>query len=414
MVREVTSVSDVHVSTRYAYYAFIATLPFETIDLGVLSHIGTLSKLAGYMFIATAVLQPHICFRRPPRAFWCFAVYLCVYCVLGATQEPYYTDLMLVRLFTLIQMMILLWISFNLFRYEGICADALLTLVCSCVVLSLLQVVSVAAPVGPSQRATAFGQNANEFGGKLALGLLALVGLAYGRQSSDRKIGFLAWMSVGIIATAIVMTGSRSAMLGLALGLAFLIMKGGSSQTRGQLCLLASLGVAILVWTAYTNEMVLNRWRSTLVEGSLAGREDIMPKAWAMFLEKPVLGWGPIANYFELGFRFSGLPMDPHNLYLWLLTETGLLGTLPFFAALWLAVFAAWTGRFGSEGTLPMAMLLCLLMINMSGTMHLRKLFWIVVAYALASGCSLTSWKQYAALRSRSQPNMQEGLSLES
>ena len=69
--------------------------------------------------------------------------------------------------------------------------------------------------------------------------------------------------------------------------------------------------------------------------------------AWEMFLEKPLIGWGPANNISELGSRLglgSAIGM-PHNVYLWLLTETGLLGTVPFLAGLWLC----W--RRGMEGT---------------------------------------------------------------
>jgi O-antigen ligase len=131
------------------------------------------------------------------------------------------------------------------------------------------------------------------------------------------------------------------------------------------------------------------RWEHTLFKGDLAKRDKIMPRAWDMFLEKPLLGWGPVSNLVELGSR-EGMPSrDTHNVYLWVLTETGLLGAIPFFAGLWLSLRAAWRARFGSEGTLPMAMLVCLLIINMGITWHNRKIFWLTMAYVLASAWSV-------------------------
>jgi O-antigen ligase len=366
----------------------------------------------GYAFIAIALLQPAVCFRFPPSAFWWFAAYLSVYAFLGTTQGNAYTDLMVVRLFTLMQLLVLFWISLNLFQYEQICKQALVAFVSSCFVVVLLQLSIVITTGGSYQRLTAFGDNANEFGGKLGLGMLALVGVAYGRRLPDRTIGLLAWLGCVLAAAGIVLTGSRGAMLSVILGFAFLVI-GGSSRAKLQVGLLAVGGVVFLISSVYSNDEVLRRWEMALVEGSMSGREDILPAAWNMFTEKPFLGWGPIVNYHELGSRFDRFDLDTHNTYLWILTETGLVGAFPFFVGLWLAVHAAWNARKGSEGNVPIAMLMCLLLINMSGTWHLRKLFWVTIAYALASG-SMVVVKSHRSSYSRMRSRVADDLSFSS
>ena len=75
-----------------------------------------------------------------------------------------------------------------------------------------------------------------------------------------------------------------------------------------------------------------------------------------------------------------------HNLYLWILKETGLLGAIPFFIGLWLCWRSVWKARGSAQGTLPLACLVFMLVINMNGTYLYYKLFWLVLAYALASG----------------------------
>ena len=117
----------------------------------------------------------------------------------------------------------------------------------------------------------------------------------------------------------------------------------------------------------------------------MAGREQIMPTAWSMFIESPIVGWGPINNVFELGSRFGRTKKDTHNGYLWVLTETGLAGAVPYLIALWLCLRAAWRARHGSEGSLPIALLITVFLINMSLTWHYRKMFWIILAYSVAS-----------------------------
>jgi O-antigen ligase len=94
---------------------------------------------------------------------------------------------------------------------------------------------------------------------------------------------------------------------------------------------------------------------------------------------------------------------DPHNLYLWLLLETGLLGAGPFFLGLWLCWRSAWRARGSVQGSLPLALLFFLLAVNMKGTLLYTKMLWVVLAYALASGSyavasSRNHWQTFPAL----------------
>jgi O-antigen ligase len=107
-----------------------------------------------------------------------------------------------------------------------------------------------------------------------------------------------------------------------------------------------------------------------------------------MFLEKPTLGWGPVANTYELAARIGerDRPLRAaHNIVLELLTATGIIGTIPFLLGGWLGIRAAWRSRRGPHGVLPLALFCSVLISNMSGDWIAAKLIWVVLAYALAS-----------------------------
>ena len=75
---------------RYAYYAFLFSLPFEKADLE-LERL-PLSRLLGLILIAVTMatmVLPGARFRlgRPPKAFWCFAAYLLIYAALGIKRD---------------------------------------------------------------------------------------------------------------------------------------------------------------------------------------------------------------------------------------------------------------------------------------------------------------------------------------
>ena len=87
---DISVMSKVNASIRYAFYAFIMAIPFETAYTDLVTIVGTIPLLIGIAFIGVALLQPRICFAPPPGAFWCFAGYVFAYVILGTTQTPMY------------------------------------------------------------------------------------------------------------------------------------------------------------------------------------------------------------------------------------------------------------------------------------------------------------------------------------
>jgi hypothetical protein len=65
---------------------------------------------------------------------------------------------------------------------------------------------------------------------------------------------------------------------------------------------------------------------------------------------------------------------------------TGVVGAIPFFAGIFLCLLSAWNSRAGPEGVLPLAAIVAILVANVGANLHYNKLFWLVLAYALASG----------------------------
>jgi O-antigen ligase len=271
-------------------------------------------------------------------------------------------------------------------QYERIRKGALLTLAASVVIVAVLQSLGITDSITAQDRTAAFEANENLIADVLSLGLLIVVGLAYGRAKTDLKSRLLFWLFGGVLAVMIVVTGSRGAMIALLLALLVFFLHDKDLRVKLKVGSAVVLAVGVLGWLSYAIEPVRERWEKTYYEGDTAGREVIFAAAWEMFLEKPLTGWGPGYNISELGSRL-GLrhDRDTHNIYLWLLTEAGLLGTAFFLAGLWFCWHAAWKARSSIQGALPMALLLFLLIVGMKGTIHTDKFFWVVLAYAVAS-----------------------------
>lgn len=381
---------------RYLFYLLIFAIPFETASTETVSIIGSIPMIIGMGLTVAALLQPRVCFNPPPLAFWCFVGYYVVFLALGMTEHLDYVRPVLSRLSTFAQMLLLMWICFNLFRYPAISKNAFLIFVIACAVLSLLHIVGVGTVSVGQGRSTTFGDNANTAGVTLSLGLIALVGITYGRIMVESRMALFAWMAFPIMGTAIIMTGSRGALVALVFGIALLIIRDGDWRTKLKITLIVGLAISFLAFTALTDDGMRTRLERAFYQGDTAGRDKIHALAWMMVYEKPVLGWGPVYNTVELGSRLGRTTRDPHSLYLTVLTETGLLGSILFFSGLGLLVRASWKARVQIEGALPMAMLSCLLLFNAAGSGHNRKLFWVILAYVLASASSFRDATRHA------------------
>ena len=380
----------VHPVVRWAFYLFALSLPFEYPKRTIPWEVTTLSCA---VFLLVALFQPRTSFARLPWAVRWFGLYL--YVLLGAfvVDGGHYGD-QVQKLFTLLlEAVLLLWVASNLLDYEDVARGVLVSLGVACALRAVIQL----AGIGTERivewtggvRITALGQNENHIAMILSGGIIALLGLAYGRAHTTRWARALAWPVVGAIAIAIVQGGSRGGVLALGAGLLALTLGGASVATRLRNAVAVLVALGFLIWVSYQFVGTRNRFLQTAETGFMAGRERIYPTALRMVLEHPLTGWGPLNNMYELGNRLpeQHVPRrDTHNLALEVLTSTGLLGMVPFALGTWLCLRAAWRARRGVEGTTPFALLTVVLMVNMSGNWIATPLLWLTFAYALASG----------------------------
>jgi O-antigen ligase len=232
--------------------------------------------------------------------------------------------------------------------------------------------------------------NADGVAGMMALGAHAFIGLSIDQTLRNRWIR-VTFMALALFPlTAMVYTGTRGGILAFLAGVALYVLPYCGSKRKIAAIVGATIAVVSVVYTVVNNQSVYTRFEKSYDTGHMSGREKIYPASIEMISEKPLLGWGPIMLLFELGPRSLGKElMDPHNLFLYLLMEVGLLGAIPFLIGFGLCMRAAWTARSGSLGLFPLVWLTTLLVGSMSGTPLRSKLFWLVLMVSLASGASI-------------------------
>ena len=165
-----------------------------------------------------------MCFKPPGPAFLYFLGYLLVYGIFGVIQEEKYDEAKWLYFFTFLQLLVLFWVSKNLMAYEGLAYRALLTLGFSCLSLAVIGWLGIGANDMAQGRITVSDLNPNAYSAVLSIGLLALSGLAVSHQIGNSRIRVIAWLSVGILALAIVRSGSRGSVVSLFVALLTLLV----------------------------------------------------------------------------------------------------------------------------------------------------------------------------------------------
>jgi len=323
-----------------------------------------------------------------------------------------------IKLLTLmVQIFFLMWSGYNLMRYERIMSATLLTLVISCSALSAMQLLGVATTrlvdYYEGTRISVLGQNPNNMANNISLGLVALMGFAFGRNKSPLRSKYVAAPLAVIMVGAIIDTGSRGALLALGIGFAAFAIRGKTLWAKAKSLVIVLVVLGGLVLAVLLTPSLVSRYKQSIYGNNMAGRENIFPTAWGMFKDKPLIGWGPIDSMYELGRRLQimyGGPVDrdgskdTHNMFLGALTSTGLFGTVPLYTCIILCLLAAWRARRGPRGALPIVMVITVILINMSGNWIASKLDWLMMACALASANPLLAVRPRLAASNPTSP----------
>jgi O-antigen ligase len=368
-------------------YLYVFWLPFES---PVRTMPYDVTTLLGFAFIVASFLTPRACYGRIPGAIWWFGAYLYLCGLVFALGTGDYVLEVREYVLRVGQLLVIFWASANLMRDERTARMALYALILACVGLAAMQLTGIASIsdfAWPVHRVTVLGQHPNRTARLLAAGVLALIGLAYGRPQPALRPRMMIWPAVAMLGFAMVQGGSRGALLALCLGLWTFTLVGGRMSTRIKGAALSMTAIVFLGWMAMQSPVMRKRFEMAEA-GNLAKREEIFPTALQLFREKPLLGWGPIANQYEVARR---LPMhvdnrrDTHNLLLEVLTASGLVGTTFFVIGFGLCALAAWRARTGPAGVLPLAMFATLFVGNMSGNFLTFKVYWVMLAFAVGS-----------------------------
>lgn len=163
--------------------------------------------------------------------------------------------------------------------------------------------------------------------------LLALLGLQWWLTDSSKRLTYLGAGSMVTAAAALVLSQSRTLLLGTVVGSLVLLL--GFRRWR---CLAVGCGLLLL---GVVGLEVANWGVQGLIERGDSYRLDIWALAWQRIAEQPLLGAGIVT---EKRFYVAGVYHCMHNVWLLVALMGGVMGVMLFALLVLTAVRAGWQG----------------------------------------------------------------------
>jgi O-antigen ligase len=156
------------------------------------------------------------------------------------------------------------------------------------------------------------------------LGVVALHSFLRGRMRGIKGAVLLASLPMAVLATM-----TRAVWLSFAVSIVVLSLRSRNQSLRRMCAAVSIIAVlGLLISLSFDGERIALTERLK-ESGPVDFREAVYSGGWEMFLEKPLMGWGVNQMPAELARHVSGYKekeLYPHNTYLELLVEHGMLG----------------------------------------------------------------------------------------
>jgi O-antigen ligase len=321
-----------------AVWLFVFAIPLE--DVMIIPGVGALGRVAGLLAFLAGVMGT-IALQKPIRLHlvnWLMLLFV----LWGGMSIAWSFDPenTLFRIWTYLQLLVMTWLVFQWASTEQD-LQALFKAYVLGAYLSAFSTIGeyLAAGGAGTGRYAVQGFNPNNLAVILVLGIpLAW----YVFQHAKPNTAWLYGLYPIVAATAVLLTASRNGLIALSISSLFLLLTLPRQSSRAR-WLLPVLGVvAVWLFLNFVPSASIERLSTTASE--FAGgnvRFDIWRTGLELFVAHPLLGIG--AGTFKVGIeQVFGIAIAPHNVYLAVLVEGGLVGFLLFVSILWVVVICAW------------------------------------------------------------------------
>lgn len=237
-------------------------------------------------------------------------------------------------------------------------------------------------------RVSVFGENPNSTSGRITIAFVLLLYLIIRNPLRWTRLRYLLILLFFPMLIMIMASGSRGSFLILCLCiLLFFILTPSINKFKKYLLLFCSILLllgGIFQISLHNDEFSLfSRLENTIEEGSSGGRDVLNQHAFEIFKDFPIIGKGMLGFSKEMYFRYNET-LTVHNLYLYILATTGIIGFILFTAFIFLLMTKVLNIRKKDHLPLIMMVFVCLLAYKTGGILTyllMWYLFSIVITF---------------------------------
>lgn len=376
-----------HTSIQNTQY-FFACLFFASLNFEVFSPFVenfSVAKMAALLYLAFSLLTPRsllFCkdIKAPLLSVWSMFFLMVLSSIIHMQINKTVFDT------TLFLNIVMFWLLLNHQRRdERVFHKGLIWFSISSFFVGLCYYLKIGISIAGDMRVVVFGENANNLGIKMSVGVLFLLNYCL-NHSRERAIykPWLLLMAVPMVALLLA-TASRVSVLILGVGIILFILFRQLKRTSMKLLWLI-IGSLAFYWgyqVVLTQDVLMARMERTIDEGNISGRDYLWEKYIEMAREHPVLGVG-FHGADQYAIDMFDEIRSPHNVLIEVAVYSGVLGLACFLLFLYYVFHDAWLYRKKMHNLGPIITSMAIVGMVMAGQALGVKLFWTLAAYAIS------------------------------
>jgi O-antigen ligase len=369
---------------RYALYLLLFSLNFETIDLFGFGIDYLATKITLPLFLLVSVITDKSLFSL--KKFSKYLIPLFMFFILQTIMSFLNKTVLYTSFFDFpffINILLFIVIVNLSIKQPHIIHKGMYVFVISTFLLALFFSLNIGTTVVNDFRFTIFNINANELGVRASISLIILFTQFF---DNKKKRNFINIMMFLFLFKLLVATGSRTAFISLMLSLLiYLLFNKSIGKIKKQLFQFLMIIVSLFMWELFfKNSYIVERLLSTINDNDLSSRDLIWVAVFQIFSENYFFGLGK-TGYNIAVIDLLGRVASPHNVFLEVLSYTGVVGLFIFFIFLYRVLKTAFEKFKKDKQTLPLIFFLHILVMLFSGQVFAPKFAWVLFAYIVSN-----------------------------
>lgn len=371
---------------NFALYLFFFSLNFEAWDPFDTNGLLSLAKLAGFIYLITLIPDFKLFLRLNnisnlliPLALFFFLLTIVGAYNVNTVSSSFFNSGILFNIF-------FFWLLINHERKEYMVLEkGMLFFALGSIITTVLFIADIGV-VYEQGRLNMFNENQNYIGIRICTSVIVLLTMIFQNNLKLGQIRYILLLPIPFMLFLMAETGSRVAFMAfiLAFMLGVVLFKTNGVLKKTMLIASGIVILAVAFVLLLQTDVLRNRLLQSTEGADLAGRDVIWQSIIPLIVENPIFGVGETGYDYFAQVTFGKL-WGAHNVFLEVLSDTGIIGLLIYLYFLFQIFKYAYSSYKTKKWILPVLLLIPIFGMLLSSQILTKKIGWIIFAYIVSS-----------------------------